>query len=118
MPWSAADAPSHIKAANTPKLREIWARVANARLAAGASEGEAIREANAAVHKERGRGRGYKMIALGLTFWTVQGCEPCAVVLGSHCMDKQHEQDDDENTRRPGQQQGQPIPLMPRSTRG
>lgn len=97
MPWDAGDAQQHTKAANTPKLREIWARVANARLEAGASEGEAIREANAAVHKERGKGRGYKMIALGLSFWTLQGCEPCAVTIAAHCRDSGH---DDEDTGR------------------
>lgn len=117
MPWAPGDAPSHTRAANTPKLRELWAKVANERLAAGADEGTAIREANAAVHKERGKGRGYRMIALGLTFWTLQGCEPCAVTIAAHCRDSGH---DDEDTQRgqPAPITGQPAPLFPGRPRG
>lgn len=66
MPWSAADADKHTHAANTPRLRVLWAKVANERLEAGADDATAIREANAAVNAARGRGRGYRMIALSL----------------------------------------------------
>lgn len=64
MPWSPQDAPRHSKAANTPKLRELWARVANERLDAGDGDAIAIKEANAAVNRARGKGRGYHMISL------------------------------------------------------
>lgn len=49
MPWTAADAPSHTKKANTAKKRELWAEIANRELRQGASEGSAIRQANAAI---------------------------------------------------------------------
>jgi uncharacterized protein YdaT len=51
MPWSPSDAVKHTKKANTKKKRKVWASVANAALAAGASEGEAVRKANSAVKK-------------------------------------------------------------------
>lgn len=61
MPWKPSDASRHSKSANTPKKRRQWAHVANDALAGGASEGSAIRQANAAVrgtsrpHRKRGR---------------------------------------------------------------
>src|SRR5260370_3305790 len=51
MPWTAADAHRHTKAADTPKKQHRWATVANAALADGKDEGAAIRIANAAVGK-------------------------------------------------------------------
>lgn len=43
-------------------------------------------------------------------------CEPCAVVLGGHCSDRQHDDIDDQVTKR------QPVPLapfvVPRGARG
>ena len=49
MPWSASDATRHTKEADTPHKQSVWARVANAALKSGDSEGSAIRQANAAV---------------------------------------------------------------------
>jgi len=49
MPWSPADAPSHTKAADTPALQRLWAKVANEQLQKTGDEGRAIRIANAAV---------------------------------------------------------------------
>lgn len=49
MPWTAADARRHNKAATDPKKAEVWAKVANAALGRTHSESQAIREANAAV---------------------------------------------------------------------
>jgi hypothetical protein len=55
MPWTAADAASHTKAADTDARRELWAKVANAALERGDSEASAIRQANAAVNKSRNK---------------------------------------------------------------
>lgn len=57
MPWSASDAPAHTHAADTPQLRELWAKVANERLAAGDDDGAAIRQANAVVNHTKNRKR-------------------------------------------------------------
>jgi hypothetical protein len=54
MPWTAADAQAHTRKAVTPRLRRLWASVANAALARGDGEGAAIREASAAVARETG----------------------------------------------------------------
>jgi hypothetical protein len=54
MPWTAADAQAHTRRAATPRLRRLWADVANAALARGDGDGDAIREANAAVAREAG----------------------------------------------------------------
>ena len=51
MPWTARDSKRHTKKANTPKKRKMWAKIANAWLKKGHSEGSAIRVANAAVQK-------------------------------------------------------------------
>jgi len=47
VPWSASDARSKTRKANTPKKRRQWSHVANAVLAKTGNEGRAIREANA-----------------------------------------------------------------------
>ena len=47
MPWTAADARRHTRKAGGRSA--LWARVANERLRSGASEGSAIRQANAVV---------------------------------------------------------------------
>jgi hypothetical protein len=52
MPWSASDAEAHTKQADTPRLKRLWARVANAALWRGDSEGSAIRQANAIVARQ------------------------------------------------------------------
>ncbi len=49
MPWKASNAKKKTKKANTPKKREVWKEVANNLLGKGASEGSAIRQANAVV---------------------------------------------------------------------
>lgn len=51
MPWSPDDAPQHTAKAATPKLRELWAKVANERLEAGDSDAAAIRQANAVIEE-------------------------------------------------------------------
>lgn len=49
MPWKPSDAKSHTKKADTPKAQRQWAHIADRLLAKGASEGSAIRQANAVV---------------------------------------------------------------------
>lgn len=53
MPWRPYDAPEHSYQAVTPKLRELWAKVANAARERGEDVATAIKEANAAVAKAR-----------------------------------------------------------------
>jgi uncharacterized protein YdaT len=53
MPWNPSDAPSHTKKARSPSAKRQFAAVANKTLKAGASEGSAIRQANAAVAKRK-----------------------------------------------------------------
>lgn len=55
MPWTASDAMRHTHKASSPIARRQWSDVANAGLKRGLSEGDAIREANAAVAKRRRR---------------------------------------------------------------
>lgn len=61
MPWNASDAPGHTTKANTSRSKRQWRDVANSALSRGASEGSAIRQANAAVkrsHRSKGRSKG------------------------------------------------------------
>lgn len=51
MPWKADDAKRHTKKADTKKKQRMWAKVANSALSHGATEGSAVRQANAAVKK-------------------------------------------------------------------
>lgn len=52
MPWTADDAESHTKKADTPKKKKAWAEAANAALKEyGGDEGKAVATANAAVDK-------------------------------------------------------------------
>jgi uncharacterized protein YdaT len=55
MPWSSKDAKAKTKAAVTPKEQRQWADVANSALKRGASEGSAVRQANAVVKKTKKR---------------------------------------------------------------
>ena len=55
MPWSASDAISHTKKADTPAKRRRWAAVANSALKGGDSEASAIRQANAVIAGTAGR---------------------------------------------------------------
>lgn len=59
MPWKPASAKRHTKKADTPKKKRQWSHVANAALRRGASEGSAVRQANAAV-----KGGKRKMVSL------------------------------------------------------
>lgn len=52
-PWSSGDAKRHSKKASTPKKQRQWSEVANSALRGGASEGSAIRQANAVVKRKR-----------------------------------------------------------------
>jgi uncharacterized protein YdaT len=51
MPWTAKDAKSKTRKASSPKKSRQWAHVANSALKRGASEGQAIRQANAVAKK-------------------------------------------------------------------
>lgn len=51
MPWKASDATSHTSKADTPRLKRLWADVANSVLKKGGSEGSAIKQANGVVAK-------------------------------------------------------------------
>jgi len=51
MPWKPKDALSHTKKANTPEKQSLWSRIANQALRKGASDGSAIRQANAAIKR-------------------------------------------------------------------
>jgi len=55
MPWTKTSAKKHTKAADTPKKEKQWKDVANKALESGASEGSAIRQANAVVKKKRAK---------------------------------------------------------------
>jgi hypothetical protein len=57
MPWRASSAKSHTKKAKSPTAKRQWAHVANAMKKSGASDGSAIRAANAAVKKRGSRKR-------------------------------------------------------------
>lgn len=56
MPWKPKDAKRHTKKADTPREKALWAQIANKMLAAGNSEGSAVRAANSVIRK-RSRGR-------------------------------------------------------------
>lgn len=49
MPWTAKDAYSHTKKANTPALQAQWSTIANSHLERTGDEAAAIRMANDAV---------------------------------------------------------------------
>jgi hypothetical protein len=53
MPWTPGDAKRHTKKANSPKKARQWGHVANDALEHGASEGSAIRQANAVVKRNK-----------------------------------------------------------------
>lgn len=55
MPWSPSDAKRHTKKATSPKRQRQWAHVANSALKRGASEGSAVRQANAAIKRARAK---------------------------------------------------------------
>lgn len=49
-----------------------------------------------------------RILAL-LLVWAVQGCEPCAFVVGGHCQDRQHDEQQDEETGRSSRRPPQPT---------
>jgi len=53
MPWSPSDAKRHTKKAKSGKSSRQWSDVANSALKRGASEGSAIRQANAVVKRRK-----------------------------------------------------------------
>lgn len=53
MPWNAGDAKRHTKKATSPKKQRQWTHVADGALKHGASEGSAIRQANAVVKRNK-----------------------------------------------------------------
>ena len=55
MPWTVADVDRHCRGL-TDAGKRIWLAVANRQLAEHGDEGRAIREANAAVNRDRDRG--------------------------------------------------------------
>lgn len=52
-PWDSRDAQRHTKKATSAKKRRQWAHVADGALDRGASEGSAIRQANAVVKRNK-----------------------------------------------------------------
>lgn len=57
MPWTGRSAKSKTKNATTPKLKHMWARVANSVLKQTGDEGRAVRIANSAVKKQKRKRR-------------------------------------------------------------
>lgn len=57
MPWTIDDAAEHTRKATTPRLKRLWAAIANKVLSATNDEARAIREANAAVARRGSIGR-------------------------------------------------------------
>lgn len=57
MPWTAKDATRFTHKANTPRKKRQFSHVANSMLRRGASEGSAIRAANAVVARNRRKKR-------------------------------------------------------------
>jgi hypothetical protein len=55
MPWKKSDAKKFTKKADTPKKASQWQAVTKSALSRGASEGSAIKQANAVVKKARGK---------------------------------------------------------------
>lgn len=55
MPFTARDALRHTRKASTLKRRRQWAAIANNMLRSGASEGAAIRAANAGVRDSKAK---------------------------------------------------------------
>jgi hypothetical protein len=53
MPWQPSGAQKHTKKAKSEKSKRQWSEVANSALKRGASEGSAIRQANAVVAKRK-----------------------------------------------------------------
>ena len=57
MPWRPSDARRHTKKATSHEDQVVWSEIANRLLAEGASEGSAIRQANAVIKKRHQKKR-------------------------------------------------------------
>lgn len=68
-PWDPADASKHTHLADTPRRQRMFADIANKELASSGNEGEAIRMANAAVHRDHEK-HGRKEPANGSHHWS------------------------------------------------
>lgn len=55
MPWTMASAKRHTKKASSPAAKKQWSKVANKVLKESGDEGKAVRIANAAVAKRKGK---------------------------------------------------------------
>lgn len=55
MPWTSKDAQRHTKKAKSPKAKRQWAHVAESVRKKTGDEGRAVRAANAAVKKRKGK---------------------------------------------------------------
>jgi hypothetical protein len=55
MPWTMADASRHTQKAKGKPAKKQWSTVANKVLAESGDEGKAVRIANAAVKKRKGK---------------------------------------------------------------
>lgn len=56
MPWTPNEAERHTHKATTPKLQNLWAKVANEALERLGDEARAIREANAVIARQADAG--------------------------------------------------------------
>lgn len=52
------------------------------------------------------------LLALPLIL-ALSACEPCAFVVGGHCEDRQHDEQQDQETKRPPPPLPGPTPLWP-----
>lgn len=57
MPWTPSDAKSKTKSASTPKKSRQWSDIANKLYSSGVPEGQAIREANGVLKREKGKSK-------------------------------------------------------------
>jgi hypothetical protein len=55
MPWTEIDADSHTQRADSPKLKRMWAEIADKELEASGDEGRAIKIANGVVKKQQAK---------------------------------------------------------------
>lgn len=69
MPWSPEDAPKHNKDCTTDHLKKVWAAAANAALEEYGDEGKAVAVANAAVAKEKEKGRAFRTPQEFIEWW-------------------------------------------------
>jgi hypothetical protein len=56
IPWTPDDAEKHTHKATSRVLKELWAKIANECLERTGNEDQAIREANAVIARQAGKG--------------------------------------------------------------